>query len=146
MGLTLQGDLTETSRLHDTSCMTACMPSRHSACYCSSHIVHRLPLWPSQHAVHEQWPSVLLFTSFFGAGYWSVDAKAETAMGGVWKKGPGLDLFKALDQVCSNMPHVLRRQIRSQMNCRSCFLLMGTCTIFLKCAVCISTQPPLAEW
>lgn len=36
----------------------------------------------------------------FGAGYWSVDAKAETAMGGVWKKGPGLDLFKALDQVC----------------------------------------------
>ena len=33
------------------------------------------------------------------AGYWSVDAKAETAMGGVWKKGPGLDLFTSLDQV-----------------------------------------------
>ncbi|KAL0030183.1 hypothetical protein WJX77_001948 [Trebouxia sp. C0004] len=31
------------------------------------------------------------------AGYWSVDAKADTAMGGVWKKGPGLGLFKSLN-------------------------------------------------
>ncbi|KAL3141911.1 4-alpha-glucanotransferase dpe1, chloroplastic/amyloplastic [Trebouxia sp. C0010 RCD-2024] len=31
------------------------------------------------------------------AGYWSVDAKAETAMGGVWKKGPGAGLFKSLN-------------------------------------------------
>lgn len=30
------------------------------------------------------------------AGYWSVDAKAETAMGGSWKKGPGLELFNAI--------------------------------------------------
>jgi hypothetical protein len=28
-----------------------------------------------------------------------VDAKAETAMDGVWKKGPGVDLFNALDKV-----------------------------------------------
>ena len=33
------------------------------------------------------------------AGYWSVDAKAETAMGGAWKKGPGLGLFKSLSNV-----------------------------------------------
>lgn len=33
------------------------------------------------------------------AGYWSVDAKAETAMGGVWKKGPGAGLFKSLNDV-----------------------------------------------
>lgn len=31
-------------------------------------------------------------------GYWSVDAKAETAMGGCWKKGPGLELFTAMKQ------------------------------------------------
>ncbi len=28
-----------------------------------------------------------------------MDAKAETAMDGVWKKGPGVDLFSALDRV-----------------------------------------------
>lgn len=33
------------------------------------------------------------------SGYWSVDAKAETAMGGVWKKGPGAGLFKSLNDV-----------------------------------------------
>ena len=33
------------------------------------------------------------------AGYWSVDAKADTAMNGVWKKGPGTDIFKALEKV-----------------------------------------------
>lgn len=30
------------------------------------------------------------------AGYWSIDANAETAMGGSWKKGPGIELFNAL--------------------------------------------------
>jgi 4-alpha-glucanotransferase len=30
------------------------------------------------------------------AGYWSVDAKEETAMVGKWRAGPGVDLFEAL--------------------------------------------------
>lgn len=37
--------------------------------------------------------------AWLGAGYWSVDAKAETAMGGTWKKGPGAGLFKSLNDV-----------------------------------------------
>ena len=32
------------------------------------------------------------------AGYWAVDADAETAMGGVWKVGPGMRLFDALEK------------------------------------------------
>jgi len=39
-----------------------------------------------------------------------VDAKADTAMGGVWKKGPGLGLFKSLNDVsqpfASPTPHI----------------------------------------
>ena len=35
------------------------------------------------------------------AGYYAVDAKAETAMHGTWKKGPGVELFTALEQVRS---------------------------------------------
>lgn len=38
------------------------------------------------------------------AGYWSVDAKAETAMGGAWKKGPGLGLFKSLSNQLGDVP------------------------------------------
>ena len=33
------------------------------------------------------------------AGYWSVDAREETAMNGTWKKGPGKELFAALERV-----------------------------------------------
>ena len=32
------------------------------------------------------------------AGYWSVDAKEETAMVGTWRAGPGVDLFHALEK------------------------------------------------
>ncbi|KAJ9509665.1 hypothetical protein QJQ45_011343 [Haematococcus lacustris] len=38
------------------------------------------------------------------AGYWSVDAKAETAMGGCWKKGPGLELFTAMKAKLGKVP------------------------------------------
>lgn len=38
------------------------------------------------------------------AGYWSVDAKAETAMDGNWRKGPGLDLFKCLEEELGEVP------------------------------------------
>ena len=31
-------------------------------------------------------------------GYWAVGAEEETAMNGVWKKGPARDLFDALEQ------------------------------------------------
>jgi len=31
-------------------------------------------------------------------GYWAVGAEEETAMNGVWKKGPAGDLFEALEQ------------------------------------------------
>lgn len=37
------------------------------------------------------------------AGYYAVDAKAETAMDGVWKKGPGVDLFSALEKVSASL-------------------------------------------
>lgn len=37
------------------------------------------------------------------AGYWAVDAKADTAIDGVWRKGPGRDLFDALEKVSD--PH-----------------------------------------
>lgn len=33
-------------------------------------------------------------------GFWSVGAGEETAMNGVWKKGPAGDLFEALEKVC----------------------------------------------
>lgn len=32
-------------------------------------------------------------------GYWAVEATEETAMNGVWKKGPGKDLFDVLEKV-----------------------------------------------
>ena len=35
------------------------------------------------------------------AGYWAVEATEETAMNGVWKKGPGKDLFDVLEKVIS---------------------------------------------
>lgn len=40
------------------------------------------------------------------AGYWSVDAKADTAMNGVWKKGPGTDIFQALEKALGEVPIV----------------------------------------
>lgn len=40
----------------------------------------------------------LLMTAL-AAGYWAVDAKEETAMNGTWKKGPGTELFAALERV-----------------------------------------------
>ncbi len=33
------------------------------------------------------------------AGYWAVKATEETAIHGVWKKGPGKDLFDVLEKV-----------------------------------------------
>ena len=38
------------------------------------------------------------------AGYYAVDAKAETAMNGNWKKGPGTELFAALEKVSRAPP------------------------------------------
>ncbi|KAK9836949.1 hypothetical protein WJX81_002075 [Elliptochloris bilobata] len=38
------------------------------------------------------------------AGYWAVGAKEETAMNGVWKKGPAGDLFQALEQALGHVP------------------------------------------
>jgi len=40
------------------------------------------------------------FPQVFGffTGYWAVDAKEETAMNGTWKKGPGTELFAALER------------------------------------------------
>lgn len=33
------------------------------------------------------------------AGYWAVPATAETAMNGEWRKGPGAELFEAVDRL-----------------------------------------------
>lgn len=38
------------------------------------------------------------------AGYWEVDAKAETAMEGTWRRGPGLELFTALKKKLGALP------------------------------------------
>ena len=38
------------------------------------------------------------------AGYWAVDAAAETALGGSWKKGPGLKLFDAIKAKLGKIP------------------------------------------
>ncbi|GAX75691.1 hypothetical protein CEUSTIGMA_g3134.t1 [Chlamydomonas eustigma] len=38
------------------------------------------------------------------AGYWAVDGKAETAMGGSWCKGPGLELFTAIKAKLGAVP------------------------------------------
>ncbi len=37
-------------------------------------------------------------------GYWAVDAEAETAMGGAWKKGPGVELFQAMKAKLGRVP------------------------------------------
>lgn len=39
-------------------------------------------------------------------GYWAVEATEETAMNGVWKKGPGKDLFDVLEKV-GDLPGLL---------------------------------------
>lgn len=38
------------------------------------------------------------------AGYWSVEATEETAMNGIWRQGPGLELFTALDKQLGQVP------------------------------------------
>ncbi len=38
------------------------------------------------------------------AGYWSVDAKEETAMNGQWREGPGLELFQSLQKQLGDVP------------------------------------------
>uniref|UniRef100_A0A1D2ABW5 4-alpha-glucanotransferase n=2 Tax=Auxenochlorella protothecoides TaxID=3075 RepID=A0A1D2ABW5_AUXPR len=38
------------------------------------------------------------------AGYWAVGAQEETAMNGVWKKGPGIELFEALEAALGHVP------------------------------------------
>jgi 4-alpha-glucanotransferase len=38
------------------------------------------------------------------AGYWAVAADAETAMVGTWKKGPGAELFEALEAALGEVP------------------------------------------
>lgn len=38
------------------------------------------------------------------AGYWAVEAWRDTAMIGAWKKGPGVDLFIALEKAFGNIP------------------------------------------
>ncbi|PSC73026.1 4-alpha-glucanotransferase chloroplastic amyloplastic [Micractinium conductrix] len=38
------------------------------------------------------------------AGYWAVAADAETAMVGTWKKGPGVELFQALEDDLGSVP------------------------------------------
>ena len=37
-------------------------------------------------------------------GYWAVDGEAETAMGGIWRKGPGQELFKAVKDKLGSVP------------------------------------------
>lgn len=36
--------------------------------------------------------------------YWSIPAEEKTAMGGTWKKGPGLDFFTAMEQRLGTLP------------------------------------------
>eukprot|EP00197_Chlamydomonas_leiostraca_P012772 CAMPEP_0202858882 /NCGR_PEP_ID=MMETSP1391-20130828/1227_1 /ASSEMBLY_ACC=CAM_ASM_000867 /TAXON_ID=1034604 /ORGANISM="Chlamydomonas leiostraca, Strain SAG 11-49" /LENGTH=549 /DNA_ID=CAMNT_0049537853 /DNA_START=179 /DNA_END=1828 /DNA_ORIENTATION=+ len=38
------------------------------------------------------------------AGYWAIDGKEETAMGGSWKKGPGIELFAAMKAKLGKVP------------------------------------------
>ena len=54
------------------------------------------------------------------AGYWAVDAKEETAMNGTWKKGPGTELFAALERASLFLTSLASR-IRGMM---SSFLML----------------------
>lgn len=38
------------------------------------------------------------------AGYWAVDSSEETAINGVWKKGPGEELFMKLREKLGDVP------------------------------------------
>lgn len=38
------------------------------------------------------------------AGYWAVDSSEETAINGVWKKGPGMSLFESLRKKIGDVP------------------------------------------
>lgn len=61
--------------------------------------------WASRMARHMQLfdeTRVDHFRAF--AGYWSVDARATTAMGGEWRKGPGKALFDALEKKLGKVP------------------------------------------
>eukprot|EP00192_Tetraselmis_astigmatica_P008779 CAMPEP_0117671382 /NCGR_PEP_ID=MMETSP0804-20121206/13302_1 /TAXON_ID=1074897 /ORGANISM="Tetraselmis astigmatica, Strain CCMP880" /LENGTH=620 /DNA_ID=CAMNT_0005479835 /DNA_START=81 /DNA_END=1943 /DNA_ORIENTATION=+ len=40
------------------------------------------------------------------AGYWAIPGDAETAMTGTWKKGPGVELFQALEEQMGHVPIV----------------------------------------
>ena len=40
------------------------------------------------------------------AGYWAVDAGSTTARNGTWRKGPGKELFKALQEGIGDFPIV----------------------------------------
>lgn len=47
---------------------------------------------------------------FASAGYWAVGANEETAMNGTWKKGPGMELFAALEKAWPDSYNIQRQQ------------------------------------
>lgn len=49
-------------------------------------------------------PGASFFTCRAFAGYWSVEATEETAMNGVWRMGPGVELFQALQAQLGEVP------------------------------------------
>ena len=52
-----------------------------------------------------------LLKSALDTGYWAVEADAETAMDGVWKKGPNVDLFEALEKVSCSLVRRFQRVV-----------------------------------
>ena len=86
-----------------SSCTTKCASTTSEALQASpSSYIFQGPL-PVVCTRHVPLPERGLISSALmnvsAAGYWAVDAKEETAMNGTWKKGPGTELFAALERV-----------------------------------------------
>lgn len=59
----------------------------------------------------------LIESSSACAGYWAVDAKAETAINGSWRKGPGQALFDALEKVTMSVWLVCSAPMAGLLTC-----------------------------
>jgi 4-alpha-glucanotransferase len=79
----------------------------------------------------------MLYVMTSCTGYWSVDAKAETAMGGSWKKGPGQELFDALKAKLGKVPILAEDLgvITSDVVELRCVLVMMMVVVFV--CVCV---------
>ena len=74
-------------------------------------------------SLQDQHMRCLFYNQGMYAGYWAVESTEKTAVNGVWRKGPGKDLFDVLDQV-SAYPTPLTKRLR--------YILWKICCLFLK--------------